>query len=776
MTAGPQDAAPRTSLILALALIVALGFSAFMASTAQAASGTMSVRRFAVIVGSNDGGTSRVKLRYAGTDAKGFAGVLKTLGGLSAIDTVLVEDANVAQLRAAFATIATRIRSAGTTRQARTEVVVYYSGHSDEKGLLPGGVLLPYTELRQLVKALPADVRIVVLDSCASGALIRTKGGTKRPGFMVDASSNVKGQAIITSASADEQAQESDRIGASFFTHHLVSGLRGAADSDGDGKITLSEAYKHAFHETLRRTQGTASGPQHPNYDISLAGTGDVVITSLRSHKSVLALGRGIGGRLFVRDSRQRLVVELHKARGRSVDLGLSPGRYQLTLRRKAKVETASVVMRNGAKTKVGTKHFASQLAAVHRTRGNTPAGGMSNGRRYVSVTPVSVSRGVKARRGGPAPLVAHPEPVEKPKVAHPSTPLGPEAGTDIGNPTARATAETAVTSEDGPKGPQVAAGIQLVPGDTDRWIRGFSYNIVAGRNGSVEGWELGMVNLVTYDFSGLQMGIWNDVGRHVSGLQSSLLMNFADGDLSGAQFSGIGNVAWGASDGFQWSTFFNVANDFSGLQMSAGLNLSSSLDGAALGLVNVTGAASGLMLGLVNVADSMDGIALGLVNVIDGGYQKFEAWTSDTHALALGYKLGGQNFYTGLFVGLDPYHDMRLSFGFGLGVHAPLANRLSLDTDITASLGFQAEEVRTKGLEPVALFKLRVTVAYALTGRLGIFGGVTLNTAVAWDDGRYEMSLFGDMGTVGEQFVPLALTGGPAVSVWPGFVVGLQL
>ena len=35
---------------------------------------------------------------------------------------------------------------------------------------------------------------------------------------------------LLTSSSADEDAQESDAIAGSYFSHHLVSGLRGSAD------------------------------------------------------------------------------------------------------------------------------------------------------------------------------------------------------------------------------------------------------------------------------------------------------------------------------------------------------------------------------------------------------------------------------------------------------------------------------------------------------------------------------------------------------------------
>lgn len=68
--------------------------------------------------------------------------------------------------------------------------------------------------------------------------LAMTKGGTRKPAFLMDASSKTRGHAIITSSSSDEAAQESATIGGSIFTHYFLSGLRSAADINTDGKVT----------------------------------------------------------------------------------------------------------------------------------------------------------------------------------------------------------------------------------------------------------------------------------------------------------------------------------------------------------------------------------------------------------------------------------------------------------------------------------------------------------------------------------------------------------
>lgn len=295
--------------------------------TSTSASGT--TRRFVLAAGVNSGGQERVPLRYAVSDAAQFSDVMTEMGGVETADRLILNEPSLREFRDAL----TRMREYVSTSPdsiRRTEVLFYYSGHADEEGLLLGEERFPYNSLRQMMDQVPADVRITVLDACASGAITRIKGGQRRQAFLVDDSSEMKGYAFLTSSSADEAAQESDQIGSSFFTHYLVSGMRGAADASGDGKVSLTEAYEFAFHETLASTTETRGGAQHPAYEINLSGTGDVVMTDLREISAGLVLTEELSGRFFVRNASRQLVAELFKPEGRLVELGLEPGKYSI--------------------------------------------------------------------------------------------------------------------------------------------------------------------------------------------------------------------------------------------------------------------------------------------------------------------------------------------------------------------------------------------------------------------------------------------------------------
>lgn len=365
-----------TRTLVSLVLVSLLSVASVRAAPASALDAPgLPLRRFALIIGANDGaGDARQRLRYAGDDAAKVADVLQQLGGVGQPDLALLREPDGAALDGAFDALSRRIR-AERTRGQRVELVVYYSGHSDESGLLLGGGRYDYGRLRQRIRAVPADVHIAILDSCASGSFTRTKGGTKVAPFLQDTSNQVAGFAFLSSSSADEDAQESDRIQSSFFTYFLVTGLRGAADRNRDGKITLSEAYQFSYEHTLGRTQNTAHGPQHPAYDMHLSGTGDVVITDLRATDSALVLPAAVRGRITIVDETGRVAVELTKEAGEPLTVALPDDTYTVNVTNTEGEFTATITVARVGQVELDAS--ALRRSATERTvaRGGADAG-----------------------------------------------------------------------------------------------------------------------------------------------------------------------------------------------------------------------------------------------------------------------------------------------------------------------------------------------------------------------------------------------------------------
>lgn len=358
-------------ILLAVALLLTLAHPAWAQSQ---------VHRFTLVAGANDGGAERPRLQYAVADAERFARVLVDLGGVEPANEIVLREPKVRDFVDALDRLSARVAQARRLNPSagRTEVLVYYSGHADEQGLLLGGDRYSYRSLRDRLDQIPSDVRIAVLDACASGAFTRLKSGRRRPAFLVDEASTMRGHAFLTSSAATEAAQESDRIRASYFTHYLVSGFRGAADLSGDGKVTLNEAYQFAFSETLGRTVDTKAGPQHPSYDINLSGTGDVVMTDLRQTTATLILDEELSGRFFVRNARKELIVELKKPRGRRIELGVEHGAYEVRLELPRGALVASAVVAENGQALLGIQQFGPAALETTRRRGDEPSRDLS--------------------------------------------------------------------------------------------------------------------------------------------------------------------------------------------------------------------------------------------------------------------------------------------------------------------------------------------------------------------------------------------------------------
>lgn len=526
-------------------LLAWLSWALMPAALARAGEPLTAVERVAVLVAANDGGPGRATLRYTESDAHAVGKALRQVGGLASDAEIVVHRATPARIRAALKRAAARTAEAAQ-RGRRVELVFYYSGHSDETGLLLGERTLPYRELRRALEAVPADVHIAILDSCSSGAFTRAKGGTRRPPFLAGSAGEVSGHAFLTSSSEDETAQESDRIGGSFFTHFLVSGLRGAADRNGDRLVTLGEAYQFAFTETLAHTETTSVGAQHPAYEIALSGSGELVMTDLRRATGRLEIERAIRGRIRIRSSNGHLAAELASTGDETTVLALEPGRYTVTVDADRRLAQASV--RVPETTPAVLK--ARDLVAVPREA--TTARGTTTSDEYVRV-PVSI---------GFFPALSM---------------AGKARPTIVGFGVAVLWSQVARVH-----GMSMATGADIVREEVRgvQWSGGAS--VVRGR---LSGAQLtaGM-NWVSEDARGAQLAGLANAADRAAGLQATFGGNYA-GAMRGAQI-GIVNVARRSASGAQLGVL-NVGGNVRGAQLGL-FNFARRSD-ASVGLLSIT-------------------------------------------------------------------------------------------------------------------------------------------------------------------------------------------
>jgi hypothetical protein len=306
------------------------------------------VLRHALIVGANQGGGTLDPLRYAELDAERVSTVLVELGNFDPAHVTVLYGPTAAELKAALHAHATTSRSFDEDL-----FLFYYSGHADARGLRLGNELYTYEAVRGDIRAIDADVRLGMLDACRSGTITRLKGAALSEPFLVEERLAAKGEAWMTAASADEAAQESDKLRGSFFTHYLISGLRGAADS-GDGEVSLMEAYNYAYERVVDHTGGTEAGAQHPSFDIDLEGQGELSLTRVSQGRATATLPAEIAGQITVLRMPDRTpVAEVAKVLNRPVTLALAPGTYRFRLLQGKDLREVEIGLQDGARVTV---------------------------------------------------------------------------------------------------------------------------------------------------------------------------------------------------------------------------------------------------------------------------------------------------------------------------------------------------------------------------------------------------------------------------------------
>ncbi|MDR0494087.1 MAG: caspase family protein [Treponema sp.] len=714
-----------------------------------------STRRFGIFIGSNNGGRDRVMLRYAVSDAKSVSRVFTGMGGIADGDNILLVEPSVREINRQLDTFG-RLSSQSKQNAQRTELVFYYSGHSDENGILLNRERYGYRELRERINAVQTDMRIVILDSCSSGAITRAKGGVKTQPFLFDSSVSTTGYAFLTSSSDTETSQESDSIESSYFTHSLLAGLRGAADSVGDGRVTLNELYRFAYTETLARTETSIFGAQHPSYDIQISGSGDVVLTDIKEISASLFFADELTGRVSIRDSSDFLIAELTKIANKPLELGLEPGSYRITLQRGDNFYRTEINLSENQRAKLDMGNF--QLIAAssgNRNRGdnnenavNSASEAASNNNDHHHPFSLQIVPGIDitgSNRG---------------KVTN-NVLIALIAGRGY-NIDGIGAAGIGLTITGNTHGPHASGIFNTVEGSVEGAQAAGIFNKVQG---TVTGAQAaGIFNLSEGSLRGVQAaGIFNRVQAPVTGAQAAGIFNMDGGAIEGVQAVGIMNITEGTVRGVQAAGIFNYAAKIQGIQ--------------AAGIMNVNRGGGGVMFGLINKSDSENIFPVGLINIIKNGILHPAVFVDDMLFTNFSLRSGSKHFYYLLSTGVggrlfynrteDTYLTTRAGFGFEIPIKKAFIN-IDLTSGSIYSLGIgkwtSDDASASSTFTDSQIHQLRLTFGYKFFEHLGVFSGISYDYLHKWRNNSPNPENFGGVfvgGTYGRHVHKLGFFGG---------------
>jgi hypothetical protein len=340
------------------AFVVALGASLTWATGALA-----EPVRILVAAGHRVGLAAESPLKYADSDAARVREVLVGFGGVRPEHAIVLSEPTRAQLFAAF----DRAREVARGHRAdEVTLVFYYSGHGDREALHLGDERVLISDVTSKLAEVPAGLRIAVTDACRTN---REKGFVVDEPFAIAATHGpeASGQVWLHASREGETAQESDDLGGAIFTHAWLNGLRGAADTNGDSRVTLDESFAFAHAQTLIRSAKSSGVLQKPEAIVNLRELAPVVLTQTAANMAKVSLPAARDTHFLIYAAGAKTVfAELWGAPDRRTGLALPPGRYMIQRRVGGGGAAAQLALAAGEDRRLEERDFAySSLAAV---------------------------------------------------------------------------------------------------------------------------------------------------------------------------------------------------------------------------------------------------------------------------------------------------------------------------------------------------------------------------------------------------------------------------
>jgi len=134
-------------------------------------------------------------------------------------------------------------------------VVVFLAGHGalDSKGKYYFGTWnidlgkpeqngLAYEDILGLLDGISARRKLLLIDTCYSG----TPDDGLLQSIFADLSRGT-GAEVIAAANQSQMAMEANEFSGGLFTHAVLEGLKGLADADADGRVTISELREYVI-------------------------------------------------------------------------------------------------------------------------------------------------------------------------------------------------------------------------------------------------------------------------------------------------------------------------------------------------------------------------------------------------------------------------------------------------------------------------------------------------------------------------------------------------
>ncbi len=330
------------------------------------------VQRLALLVGTDRGLPEETPLKYAHRDAQQMAEVLGNSGTFDKDGIYILPNASLSEVRSTLEEIRERVKQISKSGN-ESLVLLYFSGHGDKGAVHISGQRLTIEEIRNYLGSLESGLKILIVDACESGDLLRQKGGqVVVETHHVEAQGKLEahGTVILSSSAQGEEAQESELYKGSVFTHHLINGLEGMADINGDKQVSLWEMFNYARVSTQAEKILGQQGFQNPSFDFDVVGRADIPMAYLTKERSRLVLRGFSSKRLEIYTSGMELQNTLWLTGRQEVVLQLPSDDYVIAYDDGNQVELADANLSHSSEKVLTPKAFSAKPRALVYSKG----------------------------------------------------------------------------------------------------------------------------------------------------------------------------------------------------------------------------------------------------------------------------------------------------------------------------------------------------------------------------------------------------------------------
>jgi len=210
------------------------------------------------------------KLEFSDDDAQQVYDFLKSEAGGS------VPSNQIILLKDQHATHANIIKAANElfmNADPEDLILFYFSGHGLPGAFLPvdsDGELhrISHQEIKNLLQKSPAKFKMVFADACHSGSFKSFENSENISQLLYESLAKASGGlGLLLSSQTGEYSHEFDGIKSGVFSHFLIKGLKGEAEKNRDGLVSVNELFDYVYAQVRNFTQNKQSPVLQGTFD-----------------------------------------------------------------------------------------------------------------------------------------------------------------------------------------------------------------------------------------------------------------------------------------------------------------------------------------------------------------------------------------------------------------------------------------------------------------------------------------------------------------------------